>query len=519
MSPRKASIISVSSVAGLLAGGVFLAAPAGAHGYVNAPESRSYLCKVGVNTDCGGVQYEPQSLEYLKGFPAAGPADGQIASAGGQFGGKLDEQSATRWAKTDIAPGPMLFDWTYTAPHSTAKWHYYMTKQGWDQNAPLTRDALELIGEVQHDGSKASTNPDHVIDIPANRSGYHVILAVWDVADTVNAFYNVIDVNVVGDAVVDEIAPTIPQALRLVESDATSATIAWQASQDASGDITYAVYRDGLRIGTSTTTEFTDTDLAAESTYSYRVVALDRAGNASDASALLEVRTQPAPVVDVTAPSAPMHLHSMGETETSIDLMWRAATDDVGVTGYRVYRDGQLVRSTSATRVMDTGLTAGTEYRYTVRALDAAGNESGDSNVLVKATKAAVTPEPTPEPTPQPSGTWDSRATYAAGAIVTHQGTTYRAVQTHTGVGDPNWITALSLWEPVSAVTPDPAPEPTTPVVTPPAPSADAWDSRASYSAGDTVTHEGATYRAVQTHTGVGDPNWILAPSLWSRVS
>lgn len=71
-----------------------------------------------------------------------------------------------------------------------------MTKTGCDQNAPLKRSGLELIGTVNHDGSTASNNLTHSITVPSNRSGYHIILAVWDVADTPNAFYNVIDVNV-----------------------------------------------------------------------------------------------------------------------------------------------------------------------------------------------------------------------------------------------------------------------------------------------------------------------------------
>ena len=451
MNRRRTGLAALTGAVGLVAVGVLAAAPAGAHGYVNAPQSRSTLCKTGANSDCGGVQYEPQSLEYLKGFPAAGPADGQIASAGGQFGGKLDEQSPTRWAKTDVRPGPMLFDWTYTAPHATAKWHYYMTKQGWNQNAPLSRSALQLIGEVQHDGSKASTNPDHVITIPADRSGYHVILAVWDVADTVNAFYNVIDVNVLGDGGADVTPPSTPSAVTVESTAPDSVTLSWQASQDDRGDVTYTVYRDGRQVATTQGTRITDTGLQPATAYGYRIAATDRAGNASAMSAVVTARTAAVPAVDTVAPTAPSNLHSMGETVSSIDLMWGASTDAVGVVGYRVYRDGQLVRSTSATSLMDTGLAAATTYRYTVRAVDAAGNVSVDSNVLTKSTKAAITPTPMPTPTPTPtstpSGTWDSRAAYAAGAVVTHNGVTYRAVQSHTGVGDPNWILAPSLWQ------------------------------------------------------------------------
>lgn len=516
MKVRTSALTALGGAVGLVVVGTVAAVPAGAHGYVQAPDSRTYLCKTGENRDCGGLQYEPQSLEGLKGFPAGGPADGQIASAGGLFGGKLDEQTSTRWVKTDIKAGPMLFDWTYTAPHRTAKWHYYMTKQGWNQNAPLSRDSLELIGEVQHDGSAASTNPDHVITVPANRSGYHVILAVWDVADTVNAFYNVIDVNVTGSAVVDTTPPSAPVSVVASVTGPSSVALSWQESSDVGGGaVSYVVHRNGVRVATVNAPRFTDQGLLADTSYVYRVTAIDGAGNSSAPSAAVTVRTDRAAQVDTTAPSAPMHLHSMGETTSSIDLMWGAATDDVGVTGYRVYRDGKLVRSTSATRVMDTGLSAGTTYRYTVRAVDAAGNESVDSNVLTRSTIAAPTPSPTPAPVT--SGTWDARATYAAGAVVTHNGATYRAVQSHTGVGDPNWILARSLWEPVAAPAPTPAPTPTPTPTPPPVPSA-AWDARAAYSTGDIVTHQGSTYRAVQSHSGVGDPNWILAPSLWSRV-
>lgn len=192
--PLLAGIIAASA---LLLGG---ATVANAHGYVSEPYSRANACKLGLNKDCGAVQYEPQSLEAPKGFPAIGPADGKLPSAGGQFGGILDQQTTTRWYKNKLNTGAQKFTWTYTAPHATSQWRYYMTKPGWPQNAPLTRAALDLIGTVNHNGSAASTNLTHTVNIPTNRSGYHVIYAVWDVADTTNAFYNAIDVDVQGGA-------------------------------------------------------------------------------------------------------------------------------------------------------------------------------------------------------------------------------------------------------------------------------------------------------------------------------
>ncbi|RCK09757.1 hypothetical protein DT075_35190 [Bacillus licheniformis] len=57
-----------------------------AHGFIEKPGSRAALCSEAfgfLNLNCGSVMYEPQSLEAKKGFPHSGPADGQIASAGG----------------------------------------------------------------------------------------------------------------------------------------------------------------------------------------------------------------------------------------------------------------------------------------------------------------------------------------------------------------------------------------------------------------------------------------------------
>ena len=441
--PTKKMVASVGGSIGALAMLVASASPALAHGYVQGPQSRAVLCKVGVNTDCGGVQYEPQSLEAPKGFPENGPADGTIASAGGLFGGKLDEQSSNRWAKTDIASGPVQFDWTFTAPHKTSEWRYYMTKPGWDPNAPITRAELQEIGVVKHDGSAASTNPSHVVTVPSDREGYHVILAVWDIADTVNAFYQVIDVNVTGQATSDVQAPSTPTDVRATSIESTSATLVWEASSDDVGVKGYVVYRDGVRVGSASGTSFTDQGLAPGSTYEYSVVATDRAGNASERSAALSVTTVAAPDVDIQAPTAPTHLHSMGVTQSSVALMWEAASDDVGVTSYLVYRDGAVIGTTSNEMLTDTGLAAGSQHSYVVKARDAAGNVSASSNTLTVTTQAA--------PIPEPGVTvWSDRGAYSKGDKVSFGGRTYECIQGYQGWGDPNWIHAPSLWSPIA---------------------------------------------------------------------
>lgn len=209
---KKNAIIKSLIIAGISLGGlVFSQNDVFAHGYVKSPVSRGYMGSLEKNTigwsaafaKYGNVISNPQSLEYTKGFPVGGPSDGRIASAEagmGQIGDYvLDEQNTTRWTKNNIKGGENTFTWEYTAPHSTSKWHYYITKKGWDPNQPLKRSDFELIGEVEHDGSSAKNNLSHKINVPTDRNGYNVILAVWDVADTDNAFYNVIDVNLQND--------------------------------------------------------------------------------------------------------------------------------------------------------------------------------------------------------------------------------------------------------------------------------------------------------------------------------
>jgi chitodextrinase len=65
---------------------------------------------------------------------------------------------------------------------------------------------------------------------------------------------------------------------------------------------------------------------------------------------------------------------------SQISLSWTASTDDVGVTGYRVYRNGVLLLTLGAvTSLQNTGLSPSTTYSYTVQAIDATGNASGQS--------------------------------------------------------------------------------------------------------------------------------------------
>jgi hypothetical protein len=91
---------------------------------------------------------------------------------------------------------------------------------------------------------------------------------------------------------------------------------------------------------------------------------------------------------DTQAPSVPTGLKVTGTTSSSVSLSWTASTDNVGVTGYEVRRNGASVGTPTATSFDDGGLAASTTYSYQVRARDAAGNWSGWSGSVSGTTQA-----------------------------------------------------------------------------------------------------------------------------------
>ncbi|WP_275424970.1 fibronectin type III domain-containing protein [Archangium violaceum] len=85
---------------------------------------------------------------------------------------------------------------------------------------------------------------------------------------------------------------------------------------------------------------------------------------------------------DTTAPSQVTGLRSTGVTSTQVSLAWNAATDNVGVTGYLVFRNGTQVGTTTGTTFTDSGLSPSAQYGYVIKARDAAGNVSVASSTV-----------------------------------------------------------------------------------------------------------------------------------------
>ncbi|MFD0672756.1 lytic polysaccharide monooxygenase [Cohnella sp. GCM10027633] len=449
------------------------AGQASAHGYIESPASRTLLCQQGLNKDCGQIQYEPQSVEGKGNFPAEGPADGQIA--GGGHYSELDAQTSNRWKKVDMKGGLSSFKWKFSANHVTKEWKYYITKSGWDPNKPLTRDQLESKPFCTIDGGnkQPAMTVTHQCMVPTDRTGYHIILGVWEIGDTANAFYQAIDVNLTqGDGPTNPtVLPNVPANLLCSAHTENSITMSWSASTASAGIKQYEVSRNGKLVGTTAQTQYTDGGLPADTAYSYTVVAVDNAGNRSASSAPVSASTLPAvkPEQDVEAPSRPSGIASSNVTKSAVTLSWAAATDNVGVTKYEVYRNGKLIGTTASRTYSDSGLTAATVYSYTVSALDAAGNRSAASAVLAVTTQSETVP-----PTPGTGAAWDASKIYLAGDKVVYNGIAYTAGWWTKG-DQPD---SSDVWK-ASASS-----------------AVQTWSVSKAYSGGDKVVYAGRTYQA-----------------------
>lgn len=179
--------------------------------------------------------------------------------------------------------------------------------------------------------------------------------------------------------------PTAPQVWALATSS-SQVKVTWSGASDNKGVVSYEIYRalgsgSFSKIATDDSSPYYDSSVAAGKTYKYYVRARDAAGNLSDAGNTVSVTTNG----DTQKPSVPQNLQLTLVGNTEVRLTWSTSTDNVGVSGYKIYRalgsdDFAWVATTSGTSYNNTGLTADKTYKYYVRAYDAAGNESDVSD-------------------------------------------------------------------------------------------------------------------------------------------
>ncbi|MFI5485095.1 lytic polysaccharide monooxygenase [Micromonospora echinaurantiaca] len=159
--------------AGAVASSLAVAAPAQAHGYVSSPPSRQALCAQNRVPDCGQIKYEPQSVEGPKGLRNCHANIAHFAV--------LNDDSRG-WPATSVGSS-VTFTWVNTARHATSNWEYYIGG---------TRIAV-FNGGGQQPGSTVS----HTVNL-GGYSGRQKVLAIWNIADTANAFYSCVDLQIGG---------------------------------------------------------------------------------------------------------------------------------------------------------------------------------------------------------------------------------------------------------------------------------------------------------------------------------
>ncbi|MFI6650351.1 lytic polysaccharide monooxygenase auxiliary activity family 9 protein [Streptomyces sp. NPDC050529] len=146
------------------------ASSASAHGYISSPPSRQAQCAAGT-VSCGDIKYEPQSVEGPKGLTSCSGGNSRFA--------ELDDDSKG-WQVTPVSRSTS-FQWVLTARHATSTWQYFAGGQ--------------KIAEFNDNGAQPGATVTHQVDF-GSHTGRQKVLAVWNIADTSNAFYACIDVNV-----------------------------------------------------------------------------------------------------------------------------------------------------------------------------------------------------------------------------------------------------------------------------------------------------------------------------------
>ncbi|MFF1444927.1 discoidin domain-containing protein [Streptomyces sp. NPDC058295] len=202
-------------------------------------------------------------------------------------------------------------------------------------------------------------------------------------ANTGRAAAQLSALEVYGPATGDTQAPTAPANLAFTEPAAGQIRLTWNASTDNTAVTGYDVYADNqlLTSVAGNATTYTDTR-PANATVSYFVRAKDGAGNVSGNS---DTVTRRGATGDTQAPTAPANLAFTEPAAGQIRLTWNASTDNTAVTGYEVYGNNTLLTTVAGNVTTYTDNRPATvTVSYVVRAKDAAGNVSGDSNSVTR---------------------------------------------------------------------------------------------------------------------------------------
>lgn len=206
---------------------------------------------------------------------------------------------------------------------------------------------------------------------------------------------------VLTEEILDIIPPSTPTGLSATNVGYTKATISWQDATDDYGVSGYDLYRNDKKIMSLSKTTYVDKNLTPGTTYTYYVIAKDAITNTSKASDVITVST----LEDKEAPEIPDSIELVERMATALRLSFREPADNVKTVGYRIYRNGEEIGTTSRREYLDTGLAVNSPYSYQITAYDAEGNESELSEAADFYTQGVTIKEMSPANYGELSGT------------------------------------------------------------------------------------------------------------------
>jgi fibronectin type 3 domain-containing protein len=278
------------------------------------------------------------------------------------------EQAATPTASATAPGAPTLASATAGNSSVAIVW-----------NAPASNGGSAITGYRIYRGTASGA------EILLTTLGNVTLFNDSGLANGTTYFYKVAAVNALGEGAASAersatpaTTPGAPTLNSAVPGNSVTLTWSLPAANGGMAVTGYRIYR-GTTIGGETfltsvglVTSYTDTTTTPGTTYYFKVTALNAIGESSMSN---ELAATPS-AADTTPPSAPTNVTVPVVGSSQAVVGWTASTDNAGVTGYQVYRDGFLVGNVVTTHYLDTGMSAGSTHSYQVRALDGAGLQS-----------------------------------------------------------------------------------------------------------------------------------------------
>ncbi len=358
---------------------------------VTFPATQARFVRVDVTANTGWQAAQLSELEvHAAGESSVNLAAGRTLTASSSTGAYTpgngnDGNKATYWESADNA----LPQWIQADLGSSRRVNRVVLRlpDGWESRSQTLKIQGSENGSAFTDLTAAKA---YTFDAAGGRSATVTFDAtttryvrVVVTANSVQPAAQVSELEIYGPETGDTQAPTAPTDLAFTEPATGQVRLTWRAASDDTAVTGYDVYAGGELLTTvaGNVTTYTDTR-PADATVTYYVRARDAAGNQSADSNSV---TRRGATGDTQAPTAPANLAITVPAAGQIRLTWTASTDDKGVAGYDLYANGQLRKSVAGdvTTYTDTQPASAT-VTYRVRAKDAAGNQSGDSNAVTR---------------------------------------------------------------------------------------------------------------------------------------